>query len=120
MIKFGKKKTTKKGDGKDFPERPSTMQDPNFNGDEVDSVAAGDAEIAAVRLREAIEGAQPKGSSAHNAVDTFDPMSGESIVVGSMTSKLMDENVNDVDMNDSSDGDKLEEDDNGANDDIEE
>ena len=43
MIKFGKKKTATKGGGKDVPTRPSAMQDPNFNGDESDYVATGEA-----------------------------------------------------------------------------
>ena len=60
MVKFGKKKTTKKGGGKEVPKRPSTMQDPNFNGNESDSVATGEAEVAAARLWAAMKGAQPK------------------------------------------------------------
>ena len=113
MVKFGKKKTAKKGGGKGVPEIPPTMQDPNFNGDEVDSVATGEAEVAAARVREAMKVAQPKGSTAHNAAYTFDPLSGESSVGGSTTSKLTDGNANDVDTNASSEGDELEEDDDG-------
>ena len=60
MVKFGKKKTAKKGGGKGVPTIPSIMQELNFNGDESDSVATGEADVAAVRLRATMKGAQPK------------------------------------------------------------
>ena len=69
MVKFGKNKTTKKGGGKDVPKRPASMQNPNFNGDESDSVATGEADVAAARIWAAMKGAKPKGSPAHNASD---------------------------------------------------
>ena len=67
MVKFGNKKTAKKGGGKGAPERPPTIQDPNFNGDGGDFVATGKAEMAAAQIREAMKGANPKGSTTHNA-----------------------------------------------------
>ena len=51
MVKFGKKKMTKKRDGKGNPARPPTMKDPNFNGNAVDSVSTGEAEVASARLK---------------------------------------------------------------------
>ena len=58
------------------------MQNPNFNGDESDSVATGEAEVAAARLRATMKGAKPKGSAAHNATDHFNPHTEESSVGG--------------------------------------
>ena len=53
------------------------------NSDESDPVATGDAEVAAAQLRETMKGSQPKGSTAHNVTDTFDPMIGQSSIGGS-------------------------------------
>ena len=70
--------------------RPSAMQNPNFNGDESDSVATGEVEVAAARIRAAMKGAKPKGSAAHIASDVYNPHTEKSSVGGSMTSKLTD------------------------------
>ena len=55
-VKFGKN-NKEKGGGKGVPKRPAAMQNPTFNGDESDSVATGEVEVAAARIRAAMKGA---------------------------------------------------------------
>ena len=83
QLNFGK--AGKKKEGKEVQSRPgnSTMQDPNYNADEADSVATGEAAAAADRLRKSMRGAKPKGSAAHNPTDHFDPLSGQTSIGGS-------------------------------------